>query len=298
MVKGLIFLSLLLAVILPAGAEARTFYSTKNWTFFVAQKEDRSLASIASKLNLDERTLREWNGIKDGYVLKPGDILKVKNAYLKEEIKKKKKKKKQPPKKKQREQRPKKKKPEEIAIARAKKNGLFEAIIFASNKTGVRPAFLAGMFFVETGMGGNTGTRHYTNCRMEEEEQVLFLKICKRLGKDPDKTLVSANQPGQNGGAMGVAQFMPSTWVQYEKRIKRVVGTIPNPWDPHHAAIAMALKVSTDSPGVKSKNHKIRRRAEINAAKIYLSNTTLKKYNGHARKVLVAAKKLEKYFIS
>ena len=38
------------------------------------------------------------------------------------------------------------------------------------------------------------------------------------------------------------AQFIPSTWVMYEKRIASLTGhSIPNPWDPFDAFTASAI---------------------------------------------------------
>jgi len=170
---------------------------------------------------------------------------------------------------------------------------MFDAIRFAGEQTGVRQAFLAGMFQVETGMGRNTGSCHYTKAKMGLPEQALFEEICQELGYDPDAMQVSCPQSGQRGGAIGKAQFLPSTWLIYRDRVAKVVGKdMADPWDAKDAAVAMAIKVADDAPGVT--NHD--RSAEANAAKMYLSGTTENKYNGHARKVLVAAEKFKDQF--
>ena len=43
------------------------------------------------------------------------------------------------------------------------------------------------------------------------------------------------------GGAMGAAQFIPSTWKKYEDEIKKRTGETPDPWDFRHASLASAL---------------------------------------------------------
>jgi len=43
------------------------------------------------------------------------------------------------------------------------------------------------------------------------------------------------------GGAMGAAQFIPSTWNIYKEEIKNRTGEAPDPWDFRHASLAAAL---------------------------------------------------------
>jgi len=44
------------------------------------------------------------------------------------------------------------------------------------------------------------------------------------------------------GGAMGPSQFIPSTWILYEKRLEeRLDVPFANPWDAKHAIMATAL---------------------------------------------------------
>ena len=62
------------------------------------------------------------------------------------------------------------------------------------------------------------------------------------LGLNPDDMPVSKKPWYGWGGAMGPAQFIPSTWILYKSRIAKVAGeNPPNPWNPRTAFIATAL---------------------------------------------------------
>jgi membrane-bound lytic murein transglycosylase B len=80
---------------------------------------------------------------------------------------------------------------------------------------------------------------------------------------------------------MGVGQFMPDTWLEYKDRVAGIVGKEnPDPWNLTDGIVAMAIKLS-DVPGVTRHN----RYAEKNAAKIYLSGGTSRRYNWYANKI-------------
>lgn len=187
---------------------------------------------------------------------------------------------------------------------------LQDAVDFASEETGVRKDFLMGMLVVESDLGRNVGEctyeeieedarKSYENGRLGFRAWRTFLRrkevmkgIAKKLDYDLNKTMVSCNPSKYigTGGAMGVAQFMPDTWMEYRKRIARVVGKAePDPWNIRDGVVAMALKLS-DVPGVTAH----RATAEANAAKLYLSGTTSWRYNWYANQILYWARNYHK----
>ncbi len=112
----------------------------------------------------------------------------------------------------------------------------------ASIKTGVRPAFILGILAEESNLGQNVGTGTWRVDMKAPRDTVPFQDITSRLGLNPDKMPVSKKAWYGWGGAMGPAQFIPSTWILYEKKIADATGkSVPNPWDPEDAIMACAI---------------------------------------------------------
>lgn len=133
----------------------------------------------------------------------------------------------------------------------------------ASAKTGVRPALLLAILTQESSLGKNVGQCYLTNFQtgdgiraktglatasvMSPKRDIPpFLDIMKRLGGDASQQVVSCPLEIGWGGAMGPAQFIPSTWILFEDRIAAAVGIsgTPDPWNPLHAFTASALYLS------------------------------------------------------
>ena len=110
----------------------------------------------------------------------------------------------------------------------------------------VRPAFLLGVIREESNLGANVGKGNWkedlshSKCAKQRE---AFVQITSELGLDPDLLPVSKKAwYGYCGGAMGPAQFMPTTWLLYKKSISNVTGNNPpNPWEPKDAFVASGL---------------------------------------------------------
>ncbi|MES2059627.1 MAG: lytic murein transglycosylase [Patescibacteria group bacterium] len=126
--------------------------------------------------------------------------------------------------------------------------------------TGVDPAFLLAIIKQESNLGSNVGKcyltdtssgygvsstgRIWTNLMKPSRDIPPFLDITSSLGVDPLKTVVSCPIAGAGGygGAMGPAQFIPSTWKLFISRITAATGhSTPNPWDPQDAFMASGM---------------------------------------------------------
>ena len=115
----------------------------------------------------------------------------------------------------------------------------------AGKKTGVRAALILGVIAEESNLGENVGTGSWRTDMKAPRDTEPFLDITRRLGLNPDQMPVSKKPWYGYGGAMGPAQFIPSTWVLYEERIARATGhNPPNPWEPYDAFFAAAILLS------------------------------------------------------
>jgi membrane-bound lytic murein transglycosylase B len=112
----------------------------------------------------------------------------------------------------------------------------------ASRLTGVRPALILGVIQQETRLGEFLGNGNWRTDMHPTRDQPVFQQIMAELGLDPDSVPISAAPSYGYGGAMGPAQFIPSTWILYKDRIAQVTGhNPPNPYDPFDAFTASAL---------------------------------------------------------
>jgi len=157
--------------------------------------------------------------------------------------------------------------------------------VAASRITGIRPAFVLAVIQQESNLGANVGTCNRKNDPAEKhwskimpgpadqaaglsrrDDQSVFKRIVEALGTSPEGLPLSCPWGAGWGGAMGPAQFIPTTWALFEKRISTALGNIhPDPWNPQHAFIASALYLS--DLGADSQTYT----AERNAACRYYS---------------------------
>jgi len=167
---------------------------------------------------------------------------------------------------------------------------------WASSQTGVRPAFLLAVLTQESNLGANVGTcnrpgdppsKSWKAIMKPDRDQQPFIAITRKLGKPTDTTPVSCPMRDKSGnrigwgGAMGPAQFIPSTWVGYEGRISAVTGKTADPWDMRDAFLAAALLLKANGGGAQS--------GEWAAAMRYFSGSTDTTYRFYGDNVVATA---------
>jgi len=181
-----------------------------------------------------------------------------------------------------------------------------------SGLTGIRPALLLAVLTQESNVGKNVG-----QCYLKDTEtgagvniksgatvkNVMkpmglsgrrgdiddFLAITKELGRDPFATAVSCPiaSVGGYGGAMGPAQFIPTTWSAYAGKVKEITGKSADPWDIRDSFLAAALYLKKYGADSQKYND------EWRAALIYFSGSTNTRYRFYGDSVLSIAKKYE-----
>jgi len=175
-----------------------------------------------------------------------------------------------------------------------------ETAQWASKQTGVRAALLLAVLTQESNLGKNVGTcnregdppsKSWKVIMKPTRDQQPFLQITSELGKNPDITPVSCpmhdksgNQIGW-GGAMGPAQFIPSTWLGYRNKVTAITGVAANPWDIRDAFLAAALKLAADGGTTLA--------GEWTAAMKYFSGSTNPAFSFYGDNVVAMADKYQ-----
>ncbi len=171
--------------------------------------------------------------------------------------------------------------------------------------TGVRPALLLAVLEQESALGQNVGQCYLANkdtgagvsangnaksvpkTMSPTRDVPYFLTITQELGRDPYKTLVSCPMSFGWGGAMGPAQFIPSTWMLYRDRLKSVTGISADPWDIRDSFLAAGLYLSDYGAAKQTRD------AEWKAAMIYFSGSTSSRYSFYGNSVLSRATRIQ-----
>ena len=130
-------------------------------------------------------------------------------------------------------------------------------------KMGIDPAFLLAILTQESNLGANVGQCFLTNpdtgagvgkntgtpfakVMHPTRDVPPFLSITNDLQINAFQTAVSCPIAGAGGygGAMGPAQFIPSTWKIFADRLKSLLGYEANPWAPRDAFMASGMYLS------------------------------------------------------
>ena len=161
----------------------------------------------------------------------------------------------------------------------------------ASLKTNVRPALILGILSEESNLGQNVGSGTWRVDMKSPRDTDPFAQITVELGLNPDSMPVSKKPWYGWGGAMGPAQFIPSTWQLYKERIAASTGqNPPNPWDPRTATFAAAILMMDNGADQQT------RAAERLAALRYLAgwkNATKSAYSFYGDDVMDLADKFQ-----
>jgi len=173
---------------------------------------------------------------------------------------------------------------------------------YVASVTGIEPAFLLAVLTQESDIGKNVGQCVLTdastgagkkikdgtvmkNTMSPKRDTQPFLTITRELGRDPYNTPVSCPMSYGWGGAMGPAQFIPSTWMLYRDKIASITGKAGDPWNINDAFLASALYL-TDY-GAKTHTDA----SEWKAAMIYFSGSTNTRYRFYGDSVIAITKR-------
>lgn len=177
---------------------------------------------------------------------------------------------------------------------------------WVEGETGVRAAFLLSIIQQESALGRNVGQcyiadtssgasrhistgRHYTNGIHPTRDLPIFLRIVDELGRNPHQTPVSCPMSYGYGGAMGPAQFIPSTWQMVRNEVRGILGHEPNPWSIRDSFMASGVLSRRNGAAPQTVQ------AEWNAAMRYFSGgTTNSSFFWYADQVIERANRFER----
>ena len=168
---------------------------------------------------------------------------------------------------------------------------LYEYAKQSSLSSGIRTEFILAILEQESAFGTNVGQCYVKDTegsltsinsdvsrgKMRPDSVPHFFNITKDLGRNSYKTRVSCALSYGYGGAMGMSQFMPSTWINYVDKIKSVTGNGADPWNPKHAILGTGFLLKDN--GGSSQTYE----AERNSACKYYSGGSCSKSSAAAK---------------
>jgi len=174
---------------------------------------------------------------------------------------------------------------------------------YVEKETGVRPALLLAILQEElslekfdmcyltdfkTGEGVRAVSGEALQRVMSPNRDIPgFLSITEELGRDPKKTLITCPMSFGWGGAMGPADFIPSSWIKYRDKIEKITGKSADPWNINDAFLAAGLHLANDGAKERTKE------GEWNAAMLYFSISINSDYSFYGDSVLAIADRIQ-----
>ncbi len=156
----------------------------------------------------------------------------------------------------------------------------------AGELTGVRPSLLLGVLKIESNLGTNIGNGVFPD-DMQPQSREPFLRIAKKLGRDPATMPISRAPSYGWGGAMGPAQIMPQTWEGIEGRLATLLGkSQPDPYELLDAFVGTALLLSDKGATTPS--------GEREAVGRYLAGPNWQKFPWYMDRVFAVAEEYAK----
>ena len=134
----------------------------------------------------------------------------------------------------------------------------------------IRPAFLLAILSQESALGKNVGSclltdattgvgkrkstgAVVTNLLKPSTQLQPYLATVAALGRDPFNSILSCPiSTRYDGGSMGPAQFIPSTWALFADRLKTLLGQVADPWAIKDSFTASALYLSDLGAGAQT----------------------------------------------
>jgi|GEM_PF-1750409 len=94
---------------------------------------------------------------------------------------------------------------------------------------------------IETGEGVDSKGNTVKRVMSPDRDIPSFLEITKDLGVSHDSLLVSCPMGSSWGGAIGIGQFIPSSWSLVSKEVTGFLGKVADPWAVKDGILAIAV---------------------------------------------------------